>query len=108
MPARRVLTATIPSGGRFDAQWSDPAARAGSQLYADVAAADLQAVFALPPALHVTGTLSVTGNPNKIVGASVQILCKDCNALDRVRPLAEVASDQLGEFTLAVPDPGAL
>lgn len=106
--AAGALVASIPSGGLFDARWSDPAARAGSELVADVTAADLQLPYTLSPALHVTGTLSVTGSPNKIAGASVQILCKDCNGIDRTRPLAEVASDQLGEFSLAVPDPGAM
>jgi signal transduction histidine kinase len=64
--------------------------------------------FELPAALQVAGTLSITGNPNKLVGAAIQILCSGCNGLDRDRPLAEAASDQLGGFRLAVPDPGSM
>lgn len=105
--AAGVIASTIPAGGTFDARWSDPAGRAGTAIVADVTAASLQAAHELPPALRVSGVLSVTGSANSVVGASVQILCDGCTGLDRDRPLAEVASDLFGGFELAVPDPGA-
>ena len=68
----------------------------------------LDASYQLPPALHITGTLSVTGNPNRIQGAIVQILCDDCAGLARERPIAEGVTDQFGVFSVAVPDPGTM
>ena len=100
------LAGLVASGGRYDAHWFDPAGRAGAEVVRNLDAPMLQAPFALPPALVVSGTLAITGNPNKIVGASVQALCATCSGLERARPLAEAASDQLGGFQLAVPDRG--
>ena len=94
----------VAAGGRYDARWSDPGLRAGARLTADVTAAELQGDVVLPPALVVSGTLSITGSANPVAGAAVEVLCAHCSGLERERPLAETASDLFGGFSLAVPD----
>ncbi len=100
------ITGVVPAGGAFDVRWSDPAARRAPKLDANTTL--LSRTYVLPPAVYVRGDLTVTGSSNPVVGASVQILCASCSGLDRDRPIAEVASDPHGTFTLAVPDPGAM
>ncbi len=100
------VTTVVPAGGSFDVRWSDPASRRAPKLDADTTL--LSRTYVLPPAIYITGDLTVTGSSNPVVGASVQILCATCSGLDRNRPIAEVASDPHGTFTLAVPDPGAM
>lgn len=102
------VTTSIAGGGIYDLYFSDPAGRSGQRIVSSVTYSNVGTSYTLPPALSVSGTLSVTGNPNKIRGASVQILCATCTGLDRDRPIAEVASDQAGDFVLAVPDPGTM
>jgi len=101
-----ALRAKLAAGGTYDLVWTDPAGRVGQHIAREVASLD--ASYVLPPALRITGTLSVTGNPNRIQGAAVTILCDACTGLDRERPIAEGASDHLGVFSLAVPDPGTM
>ncbi len=100
------VTGVVPAGGAFDVRWSDPAARRAPKIDTDTT--QLSRTYVLPPAIYISGELSVTGSTNPVVGASVQILCAACSGLDRNRPIAEVASDPHGSFTLAVPDPGAM
>ncbi len=99
-----LVNVLVAAGGRYDARWSDPGLHAGARIMADIGAADLQGDVALPDALVLSGTLSITGSANPVFGAAVEILCGGCGGLDRDRPLAEAASDQLGGFSLAVPD----
>lgn len=102
------VTTSIAAGGNYDVYFSDPQGRSGQRIVTNVAWNNVGSSYLLDPAVSVSGTLSVTGNPNKIRGASVQILCAMCTGLDRDRPIAEVASDQAGDFVLAVPDPGTM
>lgn len=103
----RVST-QIAAGGVYDVVFSDPQGRSGQRIVSDVMWTNVGANYLMDPAVEISGTLSVTGNPNRIFGASVQILCATCTGLDRDRPVAEVASDQAGDFALAVPDPGTM
>ncbi|MBA3457658.1 MAG: hypothetical protein H0T42_31540 [Deltaproteobacteria bacterium] len=103
----RVAT-SIAAGGFYDVYFSDPQGRSGQRIVTNVAWNSVGLSYLLDPAVSVSGTLSVTGNPNKIRGASVQLLCATCSGLDRDRPIAEVASDEAGDFVLAVPDPGTM
>lgn len=100
------VTGNLPTGGSFDARWADPAGRSAPFVDPDIT--QLQATYTLPRAVYVRGELSVTGSSNPIVGASVQILCAECTGVERSRPIAEMASDPHGAFSLAVPDPGAM
>lgn len=106
--ATGTVRTSIAEGGVYDLVFSDPEGRSGQRIVTSVTYASVGTSYQLDPAVFVTGTLSVTGNPNKIRGASVQILCATCTGIDRDRPIAEVASDVAGDFVLAVPDPGTM
>ncbi|MBA3460121.1 MAG: hypothetical protein H0T46_09190 [Deltaproteobacteria bacterium] len=103
--AGRVI-GLIPSGGSFDVRWSDPASRRAPLVDRDVT--QLMATYVLPPAVYISGDITVTGSSNPVIGASVQVLCADCTGIDKNRPIAEAASDPHGSFSIAVPDPGAM
>lgn len=96
----------VPAGGRFDVRASDPRGRAAPIVVTGVPTASLAAAYALAPALHVTGTLVLAGNPQPVGRATVQILCTQCTGVDRSRPLAEGATSAAGAFDVAVHDPG--
>jgi hypothetical protein len=100
-----AITAALADGGHYDLRFHDPAGRAAPLAVADRVAATIGATYHLPAALQVHGTL-VLGGTQALANASVQILCEACTGLDRDKPIAEVASDENGRFTLAVPDPG--
>jgi len=102
------FASSIADGGTYDAVFSDPQGRQGQRIVTDRTATSFASSYDLPPAVSVSGTLSVTGNPNKLRGAAVTILCATCSGLGRERPIAETASDQAGDFVLAVPDPGTM
>ena len=100
------ITGLIPTGGMFDVRWSDPASRRAPLVERDVT--QLKATYLLPPAVYISGDITVSGNSNPVIGASVQVLCADCTGIDKNRPIAEAASDPHGSFSIAVPDPGAM
>ncbi|MCX5741207.1 MAG: hypothetical protein NT062_01770 [Proteobacteria bacterium] len=89
--------------GSYDLRIDDPAGRGAPTQLTDLSPT-LAASIALPAAVVVTGTIKQSGNPNPVVGASVQVLCKACIGVDRTRPIAQAASDLAGRFTLVVPD----
>lgn len=100
------VTGSIPTGGTYDVRWSDPLGRVGPLVAYD--RASIAAAYTLPPAVYISGDVTITGNANPVVGASVQILCDGCTGLDRNRPIAEAATDAHGSFRIAVPDPAAM
>jgi hypothetical protein len=100
------LSLVVPAGGRFDLRAVDPLGRAAPLLLVDVGTASLAASYSLMPALHVSGALVLSGNPQPVGRATVQILCTTCTGVDRYRPLAEGASTTTGGFDVAVYDPG--
>jgi hypothetical protein len=100
------VTGNIPTGGTYDVRWSDPQGRRGLLVLFNKTS--LTASYTLPPAVYVSGDVTITGSTNPVVGASVQILCESCTGVDKTRPIAEVATDGHGSFTLAVPDPAAM
>jgi hypothetical protein len=106
-PAGKV-TATLASGGHYDVRLHDPAGRAAPLAVADRVAATIdRTTYQLPAALAIHGQLMI-GGTQALANASVQILCDACTGIDREKPIAEVASDETGQFTLAVPDPGTM
>lgn len=114
VPARHLIagtagaiTATLADGGHYDLRFHDPAGRAAPLAVADRVAATIATSYRLPAALQVRGQL-VLGGTQALANASVQILCEACTGIDRDKPIAEVASDETGQFTLAVPDPGTM
>lgn len=100
------VTGLIPTGGTYDVRWSDPQGRVGPLIAYDKTA--ILGTYAMPPAIYISGDVTVTGSTNPVVGASVQILCASCTGVDRNRPIAEVATDAHGSFRIAVPDPAAM
>lgn len=100
-----ALTAALAAGGHYDLRFHDPQGRAAPLIVTDRVAATIAANYRLPTALQIHGRL-VIGGTQVLPNASVQILCEACTGIDREKPIAEVASDTNGEFTLAVPDPG--
>jgi hypothetical protein len=100
------VVGSIPTGGTYDVRWSDPQGRRGPLVAYDKTT--IAGSYTLPPAVYISGDVTITGSSNPIVGASVQILCQSCTGLDKSRPIVEVATDGHGSFTLAYPDPAAM
>lgn len=98
----------VPAGGTFDVRASDPQGRGAPLLLADVPTAGLSSSHTLKPALHVTGSLVLSGNPSPVGRATVQILCTMCTGAERSRPLAEGSTSSAGAFDVAVFDPGTM
>ncbi|MEO7092664.1 MAG: hypothetical protein ABI175_05395, partial [Polyangiales bacterium] len=100
------VAGSIPTGGKYDVRWSDPMGRVGPLVAYDKTT--ILAIYAMPPAVYISGDVTITDNSNPVVGASVQILCEGCTGIDKTRPIAEVATDGHGSFSIAVPDPAAM
>ncbi|HEY0479131.1 MAG TPA: carboxypeptidase-like regulatory domain-containing protein [Kofleriaceae bacterium] len=103
--AAGVIAARLPAGGRYELRFQDPAGRAAPLVVADRAITTIASSYTLPAAVRIRGTLRRDGT-QVLANASVQILCQACTGIARTRPLAEVASDAAGRFTVAVRDPG--
>jgi hypothetical protein len=100
-----VIATTLPFGGHYELRFADPQGRGAPLIVGDREITAIAAVYQLPAALQISGTLRLDGSlalPN----AAVQILCQNCSGIERSLPLVEVLSDAAGRFALAVPDPG--
>lgn len=106
--ASGTFTLLFASGGLYDLRGADPAGRGAATTLLGRSAGTLPPTIQLARALHVTGTVTLTGNPNPIAGAAVQLLCTSCSGLDITRAIAETATDELGRFGIAVLDPGTM
>jgi hypothetical protein len=102
-----AVAAVLAAGGHYDLRFHDPAGRAAPLVVADRVVATIATSYHLPAALQVRGTVKL-GGTQPLADASIQFLCDSCTGIDRARPIAEVASDDAGRFTLAVPDPGTM
>ena len=100
------VTGAAPSGGTFDVRVTDPSGLRAPLVVRD--STSIRSGYTLPPAVYITGDLTVSGSTNPVIGASIQVLCDACTGLEKLRPIAETASDPHGAFSLAVPDPGAM
>ena len=94
----------LASGGRYNITFVDPLGYNAPRVFAAATAADVPATAMLPRALRVTGTISVYGNANPVVGASVQMLCLACSPA--TPPAAEAATNQISQYALGIADPG--
>lgn len=99
------VTIALASGGHYDLRFRDPAGRAALLVVTDRVTATIATEYHLRNAISIKGTLMLRGT-QPLANAAVQILCDECNGLERVRPIAEAVSDAAGVFTLVVPDPG--
>ena len=98
----------LPAGGSYDVRFVDPLGRAAPLAVSGVGPAGVPAMAVLLPALHVKGTVSVSGSSNPLPGVSVQVLCVGCTGTAALQPLAETATDATSSFIVAVPDPGTM
>ncbi|HTR50649.1 MAG TPA: carboxypeptidase-like regulatory domain-containing protein [Kofleriaceae bacterium] len=103
-----TYTFALAAGGTYDLHYNDPQGRAAPVTVASVAPASPPATVMLAPAIHMAGSLAISGSADPVVGASVQILCTSCSGIAASRPLAETASDGTSSYQLAVPDPGTM
>ena len=101
-----VYSLALASGGHYDFRIFDPLGRAAPFALMDAAATAAPTATSLGKALHLTGKVTIVGDPNTVVGAAVQVLCSQCSGLDAQRPLAAAATDITGRYVVAVPDPG--
>ncbi len=99
-----AFSLALASGGRYDITFSDPLGNNAPLVVAAATAAEVPATAQLPKALKVTGKVSVYGNANPVVGASVQMLCLACSAA--TPPVAEAATNEISSFVMGIPDPG--
>ncbi len=106
--ANGAFSLTLASGGHYDVHFTDPAGRGAPLVASNVTAATVPAAAVLPAALRVSGTVKISGQPNPVANASVQVLCVGCTGIDLERPIGEAATDQAGTFSVAVPDPGVM
>ena len=105
--AAGAVTGSLASGGNYDLRFSDPGARVAAKTDdRNKTAAQIAAVYTLPAAIEIRGTLTILGTSTPIPNAAVQILCATCTGVEADRPIAETASGPSGDFKLAVPDPG--
>jgi hypothetical protein len=99
----------LASGGLYDVRFVDPLARSaplqGTGL-TNIAPASVPTAPIMPKALIIKGKVTVPGNPQPIKYASVQVLCQGCTGIAATKPIAETATNGLGDYRLAVPDPG--
>jgi hypothetical protein len=106
-----LVNARLAVGGHYDVRVHDPAGAGAVLELSDVESTTLPTAIALAPAIAILGTAVYTpvgatvGQP--VAGATVQVLCSDCDGLDAVRPLAEARTDPAGRFVVAIPDPNA-
>jgi hypothetical protein len=103
-----AFSLALASGGHYDLHVVDPAGRGAPFVSTNLVGPINLSPATLPPALHVSGQITVSGNANPLLGTSVQILCVGCTGLDAARPLAETATDDTSHYRIAVPDPGTL
>ncbi|HEY5923022.1 MAG TPA: carboxypeptidase-like regulatory domain-containing protein [Kofleriaceae bacterium] len=96
----------LAGGGRYNVRFIDPQQRVASLVANDVATTGVPTNALMPKALAISGT--VTAGANLLLGASIQILCATCLGLEAARPIAETASDSVGKYLIAVPDPGTM
>jgi len=101
-----VYSLALASGGHYDFRVFDPYGRGAPFTLMDTASTSAPAAPSLGKALHLSGKVTIVGDPNTVQNAAVQVLCATCSGLDAQRPLAAAATDFTGRYVLAVPDPG--
>jgi hypothetical protein len=101
-----AFSLAMASGGRYDVTFSDPRGHSAPLLIADANAAAIPATPMLGKAITVRGKVSVTGNANPIIGASIQALCFACGPA--TPPISEAASTETSTYSLGIPDPGTM
>ena len=104
--ASGVYSLALASGGHYDFRVVDPYGRGAPFALMDTASTSAPAAPSLGKALHLSGKVTIVGDPNTVQGAAIQVLCSTCSGLDAQRPFAAAATDSSGHYLVAVPDPG--
>jgi len=94
----------LPPGGHYELRLADPLARFAPLFIADRAVEAIAPSYQLSTGVRLGGAVLRANLP--LGGASVQILCNDCTGIAHDKPLVEVVSDAVGQFTMVMPDPG--
>ncbi|HET7503251.1 MAG TPA: carboxypeptidase-like regulatory domain-containing protein, partial [Kofleriaceae bacterium] len=94
----------LPPGGHYELRLADPLARFAPLFIADRAVEAIAPSFQLSTGVRLGGVVQRANAP--LGGASVQILCNDCTGIAHDKPLVEVVTNAVGQFTLVMPDPG--
>ncbi len=103
------VTTQLAANTIYDLHLSDPQGTSAPRTVSDVTTVD--ATYDLPKAIRISGSLTLSGNPQVIGNAAVQILCAvgaSCVGTARSIPLAEAASAADGKFSVGVLDPGTM
>jgi hypothetical protein len=103
-----AFSISLASGARYDVRFVDPYARAARLEALNIAPASVPTTATLPTSLAISGKVVVLGSAQPVTSASIQLLCATCTGLAASRPVAETASDGLGAYRIAVPDPGSM
>jgi len=105
--ASGAFTIPLASGASYNIRFSDPFARAAPLTIMNAPATGTLNVM-LPKSLKISGDVKVLNSSVGVAGAAVQILCANCTGLDAALPIAETATDVVGKYSIAVPDPGTM
>lgn len=97
---------SLATGGHYDVTFSDPHARSAPLALSNVAAAGVPTTALLGKALRLSGDVSVIGNANPVINASIQVFA--LTAGPSTPPLGETASTQTSTYAVGIPDPGTM
>ena len=96
----------LATGGHYDVTFSDPHAHSAPLALTNVTAAGVPTTALLGKALKLSGNVSVLGNANPVINASIQVL--SLTAGPSASPLGETASTQTSTYAVGIPDPGTM
>ncbi|HSN29844.1 MAG TPA: hypothetical protein VLT45_26335, partial [Kofleriaceae bacterium] len=97
---------SLATGGHYDVTFSDPHAHSAPFALSNVTAAGVPTTALLGKALRLSGDVSVIGNANPVINASIQVFA--LTAGPSTPPLGETASTQTSTYAVGIPDPGTM
>ena len=97
---------SLAAGGHYDVTFSDPHAHSAPLALSNVLDSDVPTTALLGKALKLSGNVSVLGNANPVINASIQVF--SLTAGPSSSPLAETASTQTSTYAVGIPDPGTM
>jgi len=104
--ANGAFSLPLATGAQYDVTFSDPHAQSAPLTVTRVTSAGVPTTALLGKAIKLSGDVSVIGNANPIVGASIQIFSLTANA--SAAPIAETATTQTSTYAVGIPDPGTM
>jgi len=101
-----AFSIALATNGEYNVTFSDPHAHSAPLTLWAVYAPGVPTTALLGKALKLSGDVSVIGNANPIIGASIQIFALNANA--SFAPIAETATTQTSTYAVGIPDPGTM